>query len=66
MTSFETIKEWTCFDADTGRDMAREIREYFIPDFSGWKDHDSFEAEFTRLLDSLKASERAGPLPAPA
>jgi hypothetical protein len=35
--------------------MAREIREYFIPEFSNWKDHDSFEAAFKRLLDALKA-----------
>jgi len=28
-----------CFDADTGKDSAREIREYFIPDFSNWKNH---------------------------
>ena len=31
------------FDADPGIDSAREIREYFIPDFSNWKDHDSYE-----------------------
>jgi hypothetical protein len=55
LVPFEQIRDWKCFDADTGKDMAREIREYFIPDFSNWKDHDSFEAEFTRLLDDLRA-----------
>ena len=54
----EGIQEWKCFDADTGKDMAREIREYFIPDFSKWKDDDSFEAEFKGLLDDLKAESR--------
>jgi hypothetical protein len=39
--------------------MAREIREYFIPDFSYWKDHDAFEAAFARLLKDLKADARA-------
>ena len=34
------------FDADTGKDSAREIREYFIPDFSNWKDHDSYQRAF--------------------
>jgi hypothetical protein len=32
------------FNADVSKDMAREVREYLIPDFSGWKDHDQFEA----------------------
>ena len=32
-----TLKAWECFDADSGRDIAEEIREYFIPDFSEWK-----------------------------
>ena len=35
--------------------MAGEIREYFIPDFTSWKDHDALEAAFKRLLDDLKA-----------
>jgi hypothetical protein len=47
-----------CFDADTGKDSAREIREYFIPDFSNWKDHASFEAAFDRLQRDLKAEDQ--------
>ena len=45
----------SCFDADTGKDSAREIREYFIPDFSNWKDHDSYQTAFQRLVKDLKA-----------
>jgi hypothetical protein len=56
LVDYQRIKAWACFDADTGRDMAREIREYFIPDFSGWKDNDSFETAIDRLLDDLKKS----------
>jgi hypothetical protein len=33
LVPFEQIKGWKLFDADTGIDSAREIREYFIPDF---------------------------------
>jgi hypothetical protein len=40
----------------TGKDSAREIREYFIPDFSNWKDHDSYQEAFQRLLSDLRAS----------
>ena len=40
-----------------GKDLAVEVREYFIPDFTKWKDHDDFEAGFARLLRDLKAEE---------
>jgi hypothetical protein len=55
LVPFETIRDWEAFDADTGKDMAREIREYYIPDFANWKDHDAFKEGFKRLLDDLKA-----------
>jgi hypothetical protein len=54
LVEFSKIKEWKCFDADTGKDLAREIREYFIPDFSNWKNHDSYQNAFDRLLQDLK------------
>ena len=34
LVPYATIRDWECFDADTGKDSAREVREYFIPDFS--------------------------------
>jgi hypothetical protein len=52
---FDQIKKWKLFDADTGIDSAREIREYFVPDFSNWKDHDSYSKAFDRLMGDLKA-----------
>lgn len=60
LVSFTTLRDWECFDADTGKDTAREIREYFIPDFSNWKDHDSYQKAFERLLRDLKADARQG------
>jgi hypothetical protein len=54
---FETLHDWECFDADTGKHSAREIREYFIPDFSNWKHHDSYQEALQRLLSDLKASD---------
>jgi hypothetical protein len=54
LVSFDKIKSWECFDADTGSDMAREIRSYFIPDFSNWKDDDAFEKAFEGLLKDLR------------
>jgi hypothetical protein len=54
LVPFKTIQEWRYFDADIGKDSAKELREYHIPDFSNWKDHDAFEAAFARLLADLK------------
>jgi uncharacterized protein YjbI with pentapeptide repeats len=57
LVDFETLQDWECFNADTGKDLAVEVREYFIPDFSNWKDHDSFEKGFERLLRDLREAE---------
>lgn len=52
--SFKELQEWECFDADRGKDSAREIREYYIPDFTRWKEHDQYQEEFKKLLRDLK------------
>jgi uncharacterized protein YjbI with pentapeptide repeats len=57
LVDYETLRDWECFDADTGKDSAREIREYFIPDFSNWRDHDHYQQAFQSLLKDLKADE---------
>jgi hypothetical protein len=54
LVDFETTRHWKCFDSESGKDLAIEIREYFIPDFSNWKHHDDFERAFERLLQDLK------------
>ena len=59
LVNFETLRDWECFDADNSKDLAVELREYFIPDFSNWKDHDQFEAAFARLLKDLRAEQSA-------
>ncbi len=57
LVDFNDLCAWTCFDADTGKDLAVEVREYFIPDFSNWKDHDAFEEAFARLQEDLKTGQ---------
>ena len=53
---YQKIQDWEFFDSDSGRDLAREIREYFITDFSLWKsDHDAYKNAFDSLLRDLKA-----------
>jgi hypothetical protein len=56
---FERIQEWKCFDADNGKESAREIREYYIPDFSNWKGHDEYKQAFDWLLRDLKPTTEA-------
>ena len=53
LTDYEILRSWECFDADTGKDSARELREYFIPDFSNWKEHDSYRQALERLITDL-------------
>jgi uncharacterized protein YjbI with pentapeptide repeats len=55
LVGLEVLRNWESFDADSGKDLAVEVREYFIPDFSDWKNRNAFEAAFERLLSDLKA-----------
>jgi TIR domain/Pentapeptide repeats (8 copies) len=59
LTDYKTLQSWVCRDSISGKDLAEEVRQYFIPDFSNWKDHDQFEMAFARLLKDLRAEERA-------
>ncbi len=59
LVAFETLRDWECFDADTGKDSAREIREFFIPDFSNWRTLGSYQEAFQRLINDLKAQGSA-------
>lgn len=54
LCSFNLLRDWECFDSDAGKDSAREIREFFIPDFSGWKDHEAYRKAFDGLLHDLR------------
>lgn len=66
LVPFDRIREWKCFDADAGIDTAREVREYFIPDFSRWKEHDAYSVVLERLVRDLKAGPSGAPNARPA
>lgn len=55
LASFDALRGWKLFDSDEGKDLATEIREYYIPDFSEWKNHDPYQREFGKLLRDLRA-----------
>jgi len=44
----DVIDEWNTFEAE-------EVCKDHIPDFSNWKDHDSYQKAFDRLVKDLKA-----------
>jgi hypothetical protein len=48
---------WQQFDADLGEDTAKEIREYFLADFSDWKNHDSYRRSLERLSKALTSGD---------
>lgn len=57
LMDFESLQQWECFDADIGNDSAKEIRKFYVPDFSNWKNHDLYQKEFEKLLRDLKPEE---------
>jgi uncharacterized protein YjbI with pentapeptide repeats len=62
LMDYRELEGWECIDPETGTDLAAEIREYYVPDFRDWKNHDSFEKAFAQLLEGLKAVD-APPAP---
>jgi hypothetical protein len=55
----DTINAWQCVDAESGVDLAAAVREYFIPDFSGWTDRADFSARVGALVESLRRKDLA-------
>ena len=54
LIDFQAIRHWTCFDSDSGSDLAKKVRDYYIPDFSDYKNERSYRVAFDRLLRDLK------------
>ncbi len=54
LVDFDKIKEWTLFDPDSGVDLAHHIRGFFVPDFTNWRDEDSFLRAMEALTRDLR------------
>jgi hypothetical protein len=54
LVSIKKIQAWKFFYARIGEDLADEILEYHIPDFSDWKNHDSYQKALQKLIGDLK------------
>ncbi|MHB9072702.1 MAG: TIR domain-containing protein [Desulfobaccales bacterium] len=50
LVEMDSVNEWKLFDSDIGKDLAREIRQYLIHDFSNWQDLKAFNRAFRRLI----------------
>jgi hypothetical protein len=54
LCEFNELRNWELFDSDEGRDLAVEIREYYIPDFSRWQNETMFQLNLEKLVQDLK------------
>jgi uncharacterized protein YjbI with pentapeptide repeats len=54
VVDIDVLKSWELFDADSGQDLARLVRQYHIPDFSGWRNALVLGEAVTRLARHLK------------
>ena len=61
LVDFEAIREWKCFDADSGKDLAVEIRSISSRTSRSGRITTRSRRPSTRLLKDLKAEESTGP-----
>jgi hypothetical protein len=54
ISPLEELESWEEINPDSGKESAREIREYFIPNFSNWSDHYSYKQVFGGFLRDLQ------------
>lgn len=53
---FDAVRRWTLFDADLGQDIAKYVRQYFVPDFTAWRDREALARQTERFLRDLRNS----------
>lgn len=57
LIDYEKLNDRKLFYSDTDTDLSAEVRSFFIPDFTNWKDHDSYQRTFKKLLRYLQTTE---------
>ncbi|MFZ1008588.1 MAG: toll/interleukin-1 receptor domain-containing protein [Candidatus Sulfotelmatobacter sp.] len=48
------LRDWALYHGKEGKESAGEIRRFYIPDFSQWKEHDLYKKEFEKLMRDLR------------
>jgi rRNA maturation protein Rpf1 len=51
---FTELRKWTAIDVDTGEDLARVVREFYVQDFSHWLEESAYAEACQKLLASLR------------
>jgi hypothetical protein len=54
LVGYDKLADLELFDADEGRDLWREIRQLYIPDFTQWQQDGRFDAALKELLRALR------------
>jgi hypothetical protein len=54
LVPYSDIRRWELFDADSGADLAEELRSYHILDFSNWNKDENYQLTLGKLIESLK------------
>lgn len=49
----DRLRAWSCVDPETEKDLAPELLQLYIPDFSNWQNEGSFQPAWRRLLSDL-------------
>ena len=57
LAGMKQISEWRLFDADLGIAVAQRVREFFIPDFSEWRNAQKLDAMAQALILTLCKTE---------
>jgi hypothetical protein len=53
---FRVVEKRACPNSASVEALAEAVRQYHLPDFSNWKNHDAFERAFARLEKDLRTS----------
>lgn len=64
LVPFDVLKQWKLFDSDSGRDLARYVRDFYVPDFSGWRNEDAFLTAVEHLCRDLRSDTAPAGSPA--
>lgn len=57
LVPFEQIENWSCFDSDTGTDIAVELRKYLIPVLEDSSDSNQFQQLVQNIVKALSLDD---------
>ena len=60
LVPYESLRDWRCFDVDSGEDAAIVVREYFILDFTQWHQYEHYMPSLEKLLHDLVPDPAGG------